>query len=74
MIVEGVVTTTDATGRAHLAPMGPTVGGDFATLLLRPFPTSNTYAHLVRHGEGVFHITDDARLIAYAAVGKATAA
>jgi hypothetical protein len=40
---------------------------------LRPFPTSNTYQNLVRRGEGVFHVTDDARLIAYAAVGKATA-
>jgi hypothetical protein len=69
MIVEGLVTTTDAEGRPHLAPMGPTVFGDFASLLLRPFPTSNTYLNLVRHGEGVFHVTDDARLIAYAAVG-----
>ena len=71
MILEGLVTTTNAAGGPHLAPMGPTVGGDFTTLLLRPFPTSNTYANLVRHGEGVFHVTDDARLIAYAAVGKA---
>ena len=70
MIIEGIVTTTDADGQPHLAPMGPTVVGAFASLLLRPFPTSNTYANLVRHGEGVFHVTDDARLIAYAAVGK----
>lgn len=70
MIVEGLVTTTDADGNPHLTPMGPTVFGDFASLLLRPFATSNTYRNLTRHGEGVFHITDDARLIAYAAVGK----
>ncbi len=70
MILEGLVTTTDAKGNPHLAPMGPMVFGDFASLLLRPFPTSNTFQNLKRHGEGVFHITDDARLIAYAAVGK----
>jgi hypothetical protein len=70
MILEGLITTTNNDGNPHLAPMGPTVFGDFASLLLRPFPTSNTYQNLTRHGEGVFHITDDARLIAYAAVGK----
>lgn len=72
MILEGLVTTTDADGKPHLAPMGPMVFGDFESLLLRPFPTSNTYRNLVSHAEGVFHITDDARLIAYAAVGKLT--
>jgi len=70
MILEGLVTTTDADGKPHLAPMGPMVFGDFALFLLRPFPTSNTYRNLERHSEGVFHITDDARMIAYAAVGK----
>jgi uncharacterized protein len=70
MILEGLITTTDAAGNPHLAPMGPSVFGDFASLLLRPFPTSNTFQHLTRHGEGVFHVTDDARLIAFAAVGK----
>jgi hypothetical protein len=69
MILEGLVTTTDPHGAPHLAPMGPIVDAGLTTLLLRPFPTSNTYQNLVRHGEGVFHITDDARLIAYAAVG-----
>ena len=68
MILEGLVTTTDATGGPHLAPMGPTVDVAFTKLLLRPFPTSNTYRNLLRHGEGVFHVTDDARLIALAAV------
>lgn len=70
MILEGLVTTTGAGGGVHVAPMGPVVRGDFATLLLRPFPTSTTYQNLLRHRAGVFHITDDARLIAYAAVGQ----
>lgn len=69
MILEGLVTTTDADGRPHLAPMGPTVNADFTRLLLRPFPTSQTGRNLLRHGEGVFHITDDAALIARSAAG-----
>jgi hypothetical protein len=69
MILEGLVTTTDSAGGPHLAPMGPTVDAAFTKLLLRPFPTSNTYQNLLRHREGVFHVTDDARLIALAAVG-----
>jgi hypothetical protein len=71
MIVEGLVTTLDADGTPHLAPMGPRVVGDFHALLLRPFPTSHTYANLRRSREGVFHVTDDALLIAKAAVGAA---
>lgn len=71
MIVEGLVTTLDADGTPHLAPMGPRVGPEFRTLLLRPFPTSHTCANLLRTREGVFHVTDDARLIAKAAVGAA---
>ena len=69
MILEGLVTTTDSRGRPHLAPMGPKVNADFTRLSLRPFPTSQTGQNLLRHGEGVFHITDDAALIARSAAG-----
>ncbi len=69
MILEGLVTTVAAEGRMHLTPMGPSVEDTFSTLLLRPFPSSTTYQNLLRHGEGVFHITDDAALMARAAVG-----
>jgi hypothetical protein len=70
MILEGLVTTRGADGGMHLAPMGPVVDPEFRTMLLRPFPSSQTYRNLVAHGEGVFHITDDAALIARAALGK----
>jgi hypothetical protein len=69
MILEGLVTTTAADGGPHLAPMGPTVDPGMTWLLFRPFPSSTTYQNLLRHGEGVFHVTDDASLIARAAVG-----
>jgi hypothetical protein len=72
MILEGLVTTTGADGRPHLAPMGPTVSAGFSRLLLRPFPTSQTGQNLLRLGEGVFQITDDAALIARSAAGLLT--
>ena len=72
MILEGLVTTTGADGGPHLAPMGPRVTDDFSRFLLRPFPTSQTYKNLLAHGEGVLHVTDDARLVARAAVGAVT--
>jgi hypothetical protein len=64
-----LVTTLDAGGAAHLAPMGPRVAPDWSRFTLRPFPTSQTYQNLLRHGEGVIHITDDALLLAKAAIG-----
>lgn len=69
MILEGLVTTTNADGTPHLAPMGPRVEADLRHFLLRPFPTSHTYQNLLKHGEGVLHVTDDALLLAKAAVG-----
>lgn len=71
MILEGLVTTTNPDGTPHLAPMGPRVEPDMRRFLLRPFPTSNTFRNLAAHGEGVLHVTDDALLLAKAAVGAA---
>ncbi|MDY3551169.1 DUF447 family protein [Gemmata sp. JC717] len=70
MILEALVTTTDADGGLHLAPMGPWVADDFSLFTLRPFPTSSTYKNLLRHPEGVLHVTDDVLLLARAAVGQ----
>ena len=70
MILEGLVTTLDAGGGPHLAPMGPHVPGpEFDRFLLRPFPTSQTCRNLLAHGEGVLHVTDDVLLLARAALG-----
>jgi len=70
ILLEGIVTTLDADGTPHIAPMGPIVDDGFHQLLLRPFRTSHTYANLKRAGVGVFHITDDVELLARAAVGR----
>lgn len=69
MILEGLITTLNADGSPHMAPMGPRVEADFSRFVLRPFPTSGTYRNLLAHPEGVLHITDDALLIAKAALG-----
>ena len=42
-LLEGIVTTLNADGSPHIAPMGPIVDADFKRLLLRPFRTSITY-------------------------------
>jgi hypothetical protein len=69
MILEGIVTTVSPSGAVNVAPMGPRVDADMRLLLLRPFPTSQTYRNLRAHGEGVLHVTDDVLLLARAALG-----
>jgi hypothetical protein len=70
MILEALITTMNPDGSPRLAPMGPHVeGARFDHFLLRPFPTSKTYQNLLKHPEGVLHITDDAALMARAAIG-----
>ena len=70
LVLEGLVTTLDDDGALHVAPMGPLAAPDMRRLVLRPFPTSNTWRNLKRRGEGVFHVTDDVEMLARAAVGR----
>lgn len=70
MLLEGIVTTLDADGSPHIAPMGPIVDSSFDRLLLRPFRKSVTYQNLKRSRQGVLHVTDDVELLARAAVGR----
>lgn len=70
MIIEGIVTSLDASGRLNIAPMGPIVAGDFASLLLRPFQPSTTFTNLAATRCGVFHIVDRVDIIAQAAIGR----
>jgi hypothetical protein len=75
MILEGIVTTISAAGEVNIAPMGPRVEIDPATLeltrfALRPFRTAQTFANLMFHGEGVLHVTDDVLLLARSALGR----
>ncbi len=70
LILEGLVTSLNADGSPNLSPMGPRTDRDITRLVLRPYQSSQTYQNLKRHGEGIFHITDDVELIARAAIGK----
>ena len=72
MIIEGIVTSLDATGRLNVAPMGPIVHGDFQHLTLRPFQPSTTFNNLMATRCGVFHVTDDVLLIARIISGTLT--
>jgi hypothetical protein len=69
-VLEGIVTTVDADGRPHLAPMGPLVNDAFDRLWFRLYQTSNTYRNLKRTRVGVFHVTDDVELLARTAVDR----
>jgi hypothetical protein len=69
VILEGIVTTVSPSGAVNIAPMGPRVDAEMSRILLRPFPTSQTYRNLKAHGEGVLHVTDDVLLLARAALG-----
>ncbi len=70
LLLEGLVTTLNADGSAHIAPMGPIVDAEFNCLLLRPFRTSVTYHNFKRAGQGVLHVTDDVELLSCAAIGQ----
>jgi len=71
VILEGLLTTLNADGSWHVAPMGPIVDAAWQKFVLRPFATSTTCHNLQRSRRGVFHITDDAALIATLAIGRA---
>jgi len=76
-ILEGIMTSLSAQpaggsmeSRVNIAPMGPIVDEAMTRLIFRPFKTSTTYKNLKATGEGVFHVTDDALLVARAAIGR----
>lgn len=69
-ILEGLVTTLNDDGAAHVAPMGPIVDAALSHLTLRPFPTSHTLRNLLRSRQGVFHVTDNVEMLARAAVNQ----
>jgi hypothetical protein len=67
-ILEGVVTTTNVDGSTNVAALGPIVDTPLTRAILRPFPTSVTYANLLRERRCILHVTDDVLLIAQAAL------
>lgn len=70
MIIEGLLTSTNAQGILNVAPMGPIVHGDFQGLTLRPFCGSTTFENLRTTQTGVFHTVDHVGVIAEAAIRR----
>lgn len=83
MILEGILSTfCPTTGLMNIAAMGVTVDelsgfddtGQLSSFQLKPFEGSRTFANLKALGEGVFHLVDDAELLARAALSNASGA
>ena len=69
MIIEVIVTTQDAQGRCHIAPMGVHVEGE-GRLAILPFRPSRTLDNLMETGVAVVNYTDDARIFAGCLTGR----
>jgi hypothetical protein len=70
MVIEGIITTENPDGSPHLAPIGPHVDEALTRWELKPFQTSTTFSNLRRTNRGVFHVVDDALLMANAVLGR----
>ena len=76
-IYETVITTQDAAGRAHVAPMGvryrPLADGSPGVVLM-PFKPSTTHDNIVATGNAVLNIISDTRVFATCVTGRRDAA
>ena len=68
MIFEGVITTTNEDGSAHVTPMG--FVRESAAVTVAPFVPSTTLDNLRRHQAAVMSLTDDVRIIAGSLTGR----
>ena len=68
MIIETIVTTTDAGGGINFAPMGVEWGE--ATIVLKPFLETTTFRNLTASRTAVVNLTDDVMLFAQGAISS----
>ena len=68
VIFETVVTTVDAAGVPHIAPMGVRYEG--TGVVLMPFKPSATYDNIVATGHAVLNIVTDTRVFAGCVTGR----
>ncbi len=68
MIFEGVITTVNADGSAHVTPMG--FVRDAGSVIVKPFVPSTTLENLKRNGNAVMNLTDDVSVIAGCLTGR----
>jgi hypothetical protein len=72
VIIETIITTTDANGVVNIAPMGVEWGEQ--EIVVKPFLETTTFRNLIATREAVIHLIDDALLFARAAVSTVTTA
>ncbi len=68
MIYETVVTTQNAQGQVHIAPMG--VREENGLVILAPFKPSTTLENILATRSAVINLTDDVRVIAGCLTGR----
>jgi len=68
MIYETVITTTDASGRPHIAPFGVRETGQ--GVLIAPYRPSSSLDNMLRDGFAVLNATDDVRAFAGPLTGR----
>lgn len=68
MIIESILTTTDAAGQVNCAPMGVEWGEEI--IVIKPFLNTATYRNLVTHGTAVVNLTDNVLLFAQSAIAS----
>lgn len=68
MILETIVTTTDAAGGVNIAPMGVEWGTD--RIVLKPFLETVTYRNVLATRVAVVNLVDDVRVFARAAISN----
>lgn len=70
MIIETIVTTTDAKGVVNIAPMGVDWTGGDEPPVLKPFLETTTYRNVSATGVAVVNLIDDVRVFARAAISN----
>jgi hypothetical protein len=70
MIIETIVTSSDADGTVNFAPMGVEWGEEL--IVIKPFLETTTFRNLRESGVAVVNITDDVRIFARAALTSPT--
>ncbi len=68
MIIESIITTTDAKGIINFAPMGVEWGEEI--IVVKPFVETTTFRNIAATGVAIVNLTDDVMLFAQAAISS----
>jgi hypothetical protein len=69
VIIEAILTTSDAAGTVNCAPMGVEWGEE--EIVIKPFVETTTFTNLRASGVAVVNLTDDVMLFAQGAISNA---